>query len=125
MTARLRLVRTLFLIGLGIALAVALLIYANRLRTADSRAFAATFATLEVGMTKDEVRRRLGPPDSVDVQPSYALSVRLRRTPKSGRFGTVDTWYYGGSPEDPKSDLYVVDFDGKRLFFAGHVGPGE
>ena len=84
---------------------------------------------MKIGMTAPQVRRVLGPPLETERQPSWAVytarAQQLRRPRTANLFKTLDTWYYGGNPDDPKSDLYVVDFLQGRLLAAQHAGPGQ
>lgn len=112
------------IVVLTLALVAALLIGIGYIRDAESRAFREKFAQLELGMTRNEVRALLGPPAKVEVQPAYGVIVRVQRLPSVGLQGNLNSWYYGGDPDDPKTNLYVVDFDRNRLFFADHVGRG-
>jgi hypothetical protein len=86
--------------------------------------FAARFALVRRGMPQARVRRLLGPPAHADRQPAFAVAFDVRRRPRVGLLGSVTSWYYGGRPDDPRIDLYVVDFDGRRVFDAVHVGRG-
>ena len=72
-------------------------------------------------MSPRQVRALLGAPQDVDVQPAAAVTL-IRKPLAKNVSGTVRSWYYGGSPDDPESDLYVIDFKRGRVFYREHVG---
>ena len=87
----------------------------------DTNEFEASFGRVRYGMTPAQVRKLLGPPDEVDTQPAAAVTL-VRRPLAKNLSGTLRSWYYGGSPDDPETDLYVVDFKRGRVFYREHVG---
>lgn len=69
------------------------------------------FALIREGMTQDEVRRLLGPPNLQDVRAYPERGVTAWFYPKDASGAAAAVWFRKGTPPDTAPEAYQLDFD--------------
>ena len=83
------------------------------LETARARRYVTRerFAQLREGMTQEEVRLLLGPPNLQDVRDYPERGVTAWFYPKDASGAAAAVWFRKGTPTDISTEAYLLDFD--------------